>query len=898
MLLAVIATALLLGSAFRVSAVAPSNEHFQRTWARTDLPVSSGQVSRTWMWGPDGFTGEIDEPYAESPGGQRAVQYFDKARMEITNPSGDTGSIWYVTNGLLVVELISGQLQIGDASFNQRQPATVNVAGDSDDPTGPTYASFGNVLNAQPLPIGAPGAPHVIAQSISRSGAVIEDLHWANYGIGTAHLDEITNHSIARPFWAFMNSVGVVNEDGASAQAPLFENPYFATGRPITEAYWANVKVGGSYQDVLMQCFERRCLTYNPDNAPEWQVEAGNVGRHYYAWRYDRPADSPTPTSSATATSTANESVTSTSTSTGTVVPSPTSAASATLTATAMATPDTATSYESAGTWGQPFIPDLHLYNPIGVEVDQSGHYWVADTNNNRIVEFDEDGIQLRAIGTEGSGPLQFKRPFDVAFDSDGNIYVAEFEGYRVQKIAADGSFIKTWGVYGAALGQFDKPAGIAVSGDTVYVTEYNNHRVQFFDLDGTFRGSWGVAGSGNTNFNYPVGIDVAPGGSVLVADWGNNRIQKFDPTGIYLGQFGSLGSSDGQFNGPWGIDTAGDGTIYVAEAGNNRIQVFSANGDYLRKWAGDGTQPGNFRSARSVAWDGDSHVYVVDSKDSQVLKFTIEGAFVYELGDNRRGRFGILAGIEVDEQGRVLVPDGLSGYPRIQIYENDGTPINEVSPSSAPAAMSMPVDVAIGPNGNRYVVDGNVIRYFNSSWEYIGLWTGQFVSPQGIATDADGNVYVVDTGNNRIQKFDAAGNLLTMWGSAGSGDGQFESPSFIAAFGALLYVTDSNNARIQVFDRAGDYVGKWGSQGAGNGEFNNPIGIAADSDGYLYVVDHGNGRIQKFAANGQFVATWGSEGNAPGQLNAPWGIAVDTRGYVFVTEAGGNRVQSFRPMN
>ena len=98
-------------AAFEILAVAPANEHFQRTWARTDKPVADGQVSRTWMWGPEAFTGAIQEPYLESPSGKRWVQYFDKSRMEITDPEGgDPASIWYVTNGLLVVELVTGDM--------------------------------------------------------------------------------------------------------------------------------------------------------------------------------------------------------------------------------------------------------------------------------------------------------------------------------------------------------------------------------------------------------------------------------------------------------------------------------------------------------------------------------------------------------------------------------------------------------------------------------------------------------------------------------------------------------------------------------------------------------------------------------------------------------------------
>lgn len=86
-----------------------------------------------------------------------------------------------------------------------------------------------------------------------------------------------------------MNSDSTVYENGEYVQDTLFDNPFYATGRPITEAYWADVLVAGTEQLVPMQCFERRCLTYTPGNAPEWQVESGNVGRHYQSWRYAWP---------------------------------------------------------------------------------------------------------------------------------------------------------------------------------------------------------------------------------------------------------------------------------------------------------------------------------------------------------------------------------------------------------------------------------------------------------------------------------------------------------------------------------------------------------------------------------------------------------------------------------
>ena len=268
----------------------PGNTFYYRTWERTDYPVAEGAVSRTWMWGPEAFTPQGQERYREAPGEFRIIQYFDKSRMEITDPAGDSSSPWFVTNGLLVVEMIRGAIQFGDALFGLHEdgPARVNVAGDRDDPTGPTYATFTDHLDDPPQDPGT-----LITRRINRVGTVTHDANLADYNVSAGFLDIITDHTIAAPFWDFMNSTGLVYEDGAYADDDLFLNPFYATGRPITEAYWANVKVADTYQDVLMQCFERRCLTYTPGNAPAWQVEAGNVGRHYYEWRYDAPGATP-----------------------------------------------------------------------------------------------------------------------------------------------------------------------------------------------------------------------------------------------------------------------------------------------------------------------------------------------------------------------------------------------------------------------------------------------------------------------------------------------------------------------------------------------------------------------------------------------------------------------------
>ncbi|MEI6045424.1 MAG: hypothetical protein WCS37_13835, partial [Chloroflexota bacterium] len=116
-------------------------------------------------------------------------------------------------------------------------------------------------------------------------------------GIGTSNFDQYnvvqayfvkeTGHNIAKPFWDYLNQIGpVLNSAGQQVQGRIFDPVFFVTGLPITEAWWAKVKVGGQVKDVLVQAFERRILTYTPSNSEAYQVEMGNVGQHYYKWRH------------------------------------------------------------------------------------------------------------------------------------------------------------------------------------------------------------------------------------------------------------------------------------------------------------------------------------------------------------------------------------------------------------------------------------------------------------------------------------------------------------------------------------------------------------------------------------------------------------------------------------
>jgi hypothetical protein len=266
---------------------------FKSTWTRTDEQVSSGQVKRSYYWGPspgDGRTiRSLYEQYDEGPNGMRLVQYFDKSRMEINNPNGDKSSPFYVTNGLLAVEMITGQIQVGNKHFIPYYPADINLASDVDDIslTTPTYASFRSVYYMPP-----PGnrVGQLATETINRLGQVGTGTWAAKYGVKYAYQEPATKHNIPDVFWSFLNLKGPVIDNGKQVDARLSDPYYYASGYPVTEAYWATVRIAGvADTPVLIQVFERRVLTYVPSLPEGFKVQMGNIGQHYYDWRY--PAD-------------------------------------------------------------------------------------------------------------------------------------------------------------------------------------------------------------------------------------------------------------------------------------------------------------------------------------------------------------------------------------------------------------------------------------------------------------------------------------------------------------------------------------------------------------------------------------------------------------------------------
>jgi len=274
-----------------------------------------------------------------------------------------------------------------------------------------------------------------------------------------------------------------------------------------------------------------------------------------------------------------------------------------------------------------------------------------------------------------------------------------------------------------------------------------------------------------------------------------------------------------------------------------------------------EGVDEGEFSSPTGIALDKEGNIYVADTDNHSIQKFDKAGKFLSRWGgepSSQEGSFYYPRGLAIGPDDMVYVAD--SGNNRVQKFDLEG---------------------------NAQKAWGK----FGFAWR--GADMGKFDVPWGITTDQEGSVYVSDTSNARIQKFQSDGQPLLKWGRDGSFDGAFFFPRGVAVdFVGNIYVADESNNRIQKFDARGSFLTKWGREGNGPGQFKSPWGIACDALGNVYVVDSGNHRIQKFDGNGTFLCSFGNRGKTEGQVNFPYGIAVDKEGCVFVVDSGNSRIQ------
>jgi len=265
------------------------------------------------------------------------------------------------------------------------------------------------------------------------------------------------------------------------------------------------------------------------------------------------------------------------------------------------------------------------------------------------------------------------------------------------------------------------------------------------------------------------------------------------------------------------------------------------------------------------IALDGQGNLYLAEMDDDLIYEYTISGTLVRQWGGTGSGpgQLTYPEKLAFDAQGDLYVTE--FGSPSFGGSQGENDRIQKFSATGASLAR----------------------------WGTLGSAPGQFDGPVGIAIDKQGNIFVADVANHRIQKLSPSGQPLTQWHTVGSGIGEGTETGFDLALDSSgnVYVSEphpsgSGNERIEKFSAAGQPIAHWGESGAGPGQFNKPFCLTLDRNGNVFVVDSGNNRVQEFSATGQYKAEW--KGPKKGFI-ATSKPAVDDQGNIYVSV--GNQV-------
>jgi len=510
----------------------------------------------------------------------------------------------------------------------------------------------------------------------------------------------------------------------------------------------------------------------------------------------------------------------------------------------------------------------------------------------------------VREIGEMGGQvkQRQFNAPRALAAFGD-RLYAADTDGHRVVVLDQNGNTVLTWGSKGSKPGQFRSPAGIAIDEQgRVYIADTGNSRVQVFDGEGKWLRSFGAKGDGPREFNSPIGIAVSKG-LVYIADTGNSRVQVLTVDGIFMTQISEkVAKSD--MKSPVGVAVDVQNRVYVLDAGKNMVRVFDPSGTQVVAFGSRGISMAGFDKPQGVAVDVRGNIYVADTGNFKVKKFDGQGNLVCSSGSagDGHGQFYVAAGLTVDPEGKIWVVDAGKSTVQVFVAERDDAPM--LTPASPLPTMEflkeMPGGaVAITFNNRAWGILGDSLSTLGvDDVRTIGSRGSKpafFKNPRGIAVDGQGNFWVADTGNDRLQKFSRDGNLLHVIGKSGSGEGEFHSPSGIAVSPkGNLCIADTGNKRVQVFNARGAFIGSFGKKGKLAGQINEIVDIAVDGAENLYVVDRGNDRIAKYDSDGRLLWEAGKTGTQDAEFREPENIVVSPDNEVYVLDAGNARIQVF----
>lgn len=576
------------------------------------------------------------------------------------------------------------------------------------------------------------------------------------------------------------------------------------------------------------------------------------------------------------------------------------------------------------------------LNQAYGLTLDANGNIYVSDSYNHRVIKFPAgsssttNGTIVAGGNGQGSAANQLNTPTDVAFDASGNMYVCDFANHRIQMFpagstsATSGTTVAGGNGQGNSATQLNDPIGIYVDGSgNLYVADQHNHRIQRFPAGSTGATSGTTVAGGNgqgssaTQLNYPNDMITDAAGAMYVCDYVNHRIQKF-PAGSTSASsgttvIGGYGTGSTQFNrcNRFYIDPYGN--MYISDEGNNRVQKaqISSNGTptYIA------TTPGVYQAIATNS-SGCSDTATVNLTCITTVYSNVS-ASICQGGTYSFGGASLSAAGSYSDT--LIAANGADSIVTLTLTVN-AVPAITITQSGSICAVSGDTLRVTGGTGSTitWIGSGTPIAGGSSYSTYTvagGNGTGsaanQLKTPYGVQTDGAGNIYVLDQGNDRVQKFPPNSTNLTSGTTVAGGNGRGSALNqFNRAYGLYvdaagnIWVADSYNHRVLKFAAgstsatSGTIVAGGNGQGSAATQLSIPTDVAFDATGRMYVCDYGNNRVQRLPVGSTSAtsATTVATAAAGHGLNLPIGVYIDASDNLYVADQHNGRVVKYTP--
>jgi len=445
------------------------------------------------------------------------------------------------------------------------------------------------------------------------------------------------------------------------------------------------------------------------------------------------------------------------------------------------------------------------LNYPAGLALDTAGNLYIADSSNNRVREVLVSGVITTVLGTGDPGsslPNQLNEPTGLAIDAYGNLDVADSGNGRIQQLSPSGS-IQTLPGTGRDLAADSR--GDLVIADGSQLSELTA-ALKLSTIAGgnayLFGGDGGPATS--ARLNAPVAIAVDPKGNLLICDQKNSRVRMVDTSGnisTFLGD-GTFGSGPGELSAPGGVAVNASGTVYVADQNNDRIlavlgsgSVVTIAGTEIPGYNGDGLPAGSTQlfSPGTMTMGANGAIYFSDKGNQRLREIRSDQSIITVAPV-------AASGVAVDSNGVLYIAD--AGLHQV---------------------------LRIDRAGHQNVIAGTGTAGFGGDGG--PALAATLNSPAGIAVDRRGNVYIADTGNNRIRAVTTDGNIQTVAGTGSAGFDGDNGPALSAVLNA-------------------------------------PTALIIDAAGNLWFADTANNRVRKLSVGG-ITGEVGPQTTPPAVVNA-----------------------------